>query len=185
MPAAPDCSTTPVSAVLQRVRAEILSQLWPPLEQHLLPLLHQASQPNGAFPLASWPDPSANGLPSLRISDMFVRRYARPPKGSPGRRDRSLHRWSSKPKRNLPLLVTHGSIKQLRHDLCMTTRTIQTWLHSDRLLVSTVPQHQDASELSVSIELSAPESYEGGLCKFTRELLLLVTYGYMPIDCLL
>ena len=69
--------------------------------------------------------------------------------------------------------------------LCMTTRTLQTWLYSDRLLVSTVPQHQDASELSVSIELSAPESYEGGLCKFTRELLLLVTYGYMPIDCLL
>ena len=102
------------------MRAEILAQLWPPLEQHLLPLLHQTADIDGVFPLTDWPDPSTNDSPSLRISDMFVRRYARPPKGSPGRRDRSLHRWS-------------------------------------------IPQHQDASELSVSIELSAPEGYEGGL----------------------
>ena len=40
-----------------------------------------------------------------------LRRYARPPRGSPGRHDRSLHRWS-------------------------------------------ISQHQDASELSVSVELS-------------------------------
>jgi hypothetical protein len=90
------------------VRAEILTTLWPHLEHNLLPILHQSTQPDGPFPLSGWPAPlpaaalgdaatsSSDPLlpPSLRISDMFVRRYARPPRGSPGRRDRSLHRWS-------------------------------------------------------------------------------------------
>lgn len=109
------------------MRSEILVQLWPQLELHLLPLLYAVTAPDGAFPLDGWPKPLVEGdaaadasLPSLRISDMFVRRYTRPPRGSPDRRDRSLHRWS-------------------------------------------IPQHKDASELSVSVELSAPDDYDGGL----------------------
>ena len=109
------------------MRSEILGQLWPQLAVHLLPLLYDATVPGGAFPLDDWPKPLTVGdaatdppLPTLRISEMFVRRYARPPRGSPGRHDRSLHRWS-------------------------------------------ISQHQDASELSVSVELSPPDDYDGGL----------------------
>ena len=75
----------------QSVRTEILTQLWPQLEGHLLPVLYETTAPAGPCPLDGWPKPLAGGdpsLPSLRISDMFVRRYSRPPKGSPERRDR-------------------------------------------------------------------------------------------------
>ena len=102
-----------------QARSKILALLWPALEARLLPELHRVTSEAGCpFPIDDWPAPCEGCHSPLRISDMFVRRYVRPPRGA--RRQPGQHRWS-------------------------------------------IAQHQDASELSVSVELSDPAGYEGGL----------------------
>lgn len=78
------------TGMLQHARADILHLLWPPIVRNLLPLLHETTQPDGPFPLDGWPtstlpssaDLTASMAPTLRISDMFIRRYDRPPRGA-------------------------------------------------------------------------------------------------------
>lgn len=122
--------------LLEPAGEQILARLWPDLARHTLPIMQELvgaagdgdHRGNATFPMASW---STDDRTGVRISDMFVRRYYRPPR------------------------------EQLRHgrgaggdSAAAAARENSRWRLS---------QHQDAAELSVSIELSDPSSFQGGL----------------------
>jgi hypothetical protein len=70
----------------ERAGPAVLALLWPALAAHLLPGLRRCTGPAGPLPLR-W----RGGDEGLRVSEMFIRRYHRPPRGVDA--DPTLSRW--------------------------------------------------------------------------------------------
>lgn len=121
--------------LLEPTSTGILARLWPAIAHDTLPIMRVLtgggsrsddpwnSDHRSPFPLPSWNTTDYGGV---RISDMFVRRYYRPPRDE----------------------LARGGVT------AATAREKSRWR---------LAQHKDAAEVSISVELSQPTQYEGGL----------------------